>query len=258
MSRRLTVFMAIGLGATLPGAAPALAAGERGIALVVQLGAGSGSILDLCVKEPPGTTGAQALSDGLRRAGLAEPAYATSGLLCSIAGQPSVGCGVRTAAGYQYWAYFHGGPSGWTYATDGPGTHQVTPAVVEGWRFEEAGTGHPGDPGPVVPADPAAICDAAQPSPPTTLDMPSTSVPPVERHDVGAQPTTSGAPVTTTEAPRPPTTLRRVVSATQRLHATRPTSPVPARSSPAGTIGGMAIVVLVLGAGIVIWRRRAT
>ena len=257
MRVRLAAFVAIGLGAALPGAAPALAAGARGIAIVVQLGEGRSSIIDLCVTEPTGVTGAQALADGLRQAGLAAPSYASSGLLCSIAGQPSTGCGVRTSAGYQYWAYFHGSPSGWTYAADGPGTHLASPDSVEGWRFEGAGSGHPNDPGPEVTADPTAVCAAARPVP-TTVPGPVVTQPPVADHQAGESPSTTVAPTTTSSPPGVTTTVGEVSAAQHRLLTRSPRAVAPASSSSWGALSGVALLCVVLGAGIVIWRRRAT
>ena len=258
MRRRLAAFVAIGLGAALPGATPALAAGARGIALVIQLGEGRDSIIDLCVAEPAGVSGAQALADGLRQAGLAAPTYATSGLLCSIAGRPATGCGVRTAAGYQYWAYFHGSASGWTYAADGPGTHLASPDSAEGWRFEGAGSGHPNDPGPVVAADPVAVCAAAHPVPPTTAPVPTTSAPPVVDHTGGVATTTTAATTTTTVHPGVMTTVGEVSARQHPRVAAAHDAVAPGSSSSWGALSGVALLCVVLGAGIVIWRRRAT
>ncbi len=58
------------------------------------------------------------------------------GLLCAIDGYPATGCGVRTATGYQYWSYWHGGSS-WTYSSVGPSSYRVSAGGVDGWHFVE-------------------------------------------------------------------------------------------------------------------------
>ena len=255
MNRGLAAALVLCLGVALPGAAPALAAGGRGIAIVIQLGEGEQSIIDLCIHEPQGVTGAQALADGLRDAGLAQPTYATTGLLCSIAGHPATGCGVHAASGYQYWSYFHGSSSGWTYASDGPGTHVASPDAVEGWRFQSAGTGHPNDPAPVVDANPAAICAASrasQPAPTTTTSPPDTTLPAGGVASSTSTPTTS----TTTTAPAPTTVPVGKVAERRRIAADARSSAQPPSGSPWGTVGAGAILIGLLGFSLVLWRRR--
>ena len=264
MRRRLATFVAITAGVTLPGSASAMAAGAQSIALVIQLGEGPGSIIDLCIEEPAGTTGAQALADGLRAAGLGAPSYSASGLLCSINGTPTTGCGVRSSSGYQYWAYFHGSASGWAYAADGPGTHLAMPASVEGWRFESAGTGRPGDPAPVVSPDPAAVCAAAAKRATrttTTTQAPATAplaTPTASSEERPSISTTTSVPTTTRpEATKMP--VRKASEAGRRRGDGSPslaTSP-SSTSSPWGALGGVAVLAVLCGAGLLVWRKRS-
>jgi hypothetical protein len=102
--------------------------------------------------------------------GLTAPTYAASGLLCSINGTPASGCGLTVSGGYIYWSYFTGGKHGWTYASTGAfGT--VTAGDVEGWRFQDPGTGLPNDPRPRSRPHYAAICPPAK----TTATKPAQS-----------------------------------------------------------------------------------
>jgi len=82
------------------------------IAVVIDFGTGGGAHQPVveCVHEPQGATSGQALNDALAKANLPLPSYDAngSGLLCSLGGYPTQGCGVQTPSGYQYWAYFHG------------------------------------------------------------------------------------------------------------------------------------------------------
>ncbi len=118
---------------------------------------------------------------------LAAPTYASSGLLCSINGTPASGCGQTVAGGYVYWSYFTGGTGTWTYASTGAFA-TVTPGDVEGWRFQDPGSGRPNDPPPRSPAQYAAIC----PPTPTTTTVPATTT------GTGASTPTTGTSTTTT------------------------------------------------------------
>ncbi|MHB1614798.1 MAG: SCO2322 family protein [Actinomycetes bacterium] len=40
------------------------------------------------------------------------------------------------AASYQYWSYWQGRSSGWSYATIGPASDVLADGALEGWRFE--------------------------------------------------------------------------------------------------------------------------
>ena len=83
-----------------------------------------------------------------------------SGLLCAIDGYPATGCGERTASGYKYWSYWHGGSS-WTYSSAGPAYVRPNDGSVEGWHYVDGG-GNPTDPPPG--ASPASPCPTAPPA----------------------------------------------------------------------------------------------
>ena len=142
------------------------AAGEVSVAFVLDFGPGTTPVTG-CVDVPASDNRYDALAAFASQQGLAQPTYNSSGLLCSINGIPSSGCGQVVAGGYIYWSYFTGGQGGWTYSSTGAfGT--VTPGDVEGWRFQNPGSGRPNDPPPRSSARFAAICGSGTVTPPTT------------------------------------------------------------------------------------------
>jgi hypothetical protein len=110
-----------------------------------------------CLKVAAGANGSTALAKAVAALSLPAPNYNDSGLLCSIGGYPSSGCGVAVGNGYAYWSYWHGGSS-WSYASVGPAEWTVTSDDVEGWRFENPGSASPNDPPPASPAAFAGAC----------------------------------------------------------------------------------------------------
>src|SRR5439155_21369903 len=90
--------------------------------------------------------------------------FASSGLVCSIDGVPSSGCGTKTGSHYAYWAYFRAPAGSWVYQSIGPGSVRVKSTTVEGWRFEPDGSGSPNDPAPRGSPDPTATCVPEAPS----------------------------------------------------------------------------------------------
>jgi hypothetical protein len=243
---------------SVPGAAPALAAGERTIAVVVDFGSGQGlpSSFSLCVREPAGATDAQALADALASRGLATPTYSSAGLLCTIAGYPATGCGARAPGGYSYWAYFHGGGR-WGYATDGPAERQADPGVPQGWRFEPTGHGNPSDPAPDGPSDVASICPAA--TTPTTVPTGGVTTTTAPRSAVGEATTTDISTTTTTTTPGTvAATTAPDASTTSTLRTAMPASARVATGSSVGTFLAVVVLVLLAGAGgVLVWRRRS-
>jgi hypothetical protein len=244
---------------SVPGAAPALAAGERTIAVVVDFGSGQGlpQSFSLCVREPAGATDAQALADALASRGLATPTYSSAGLLCTIAGFPATGCGARAPGGYSYWAYFHGGGR-WGYATDGPAERQADPGVAQGWRFEPNGHGNPSDPAPDGPSDVASICPAASTptTGPTTGGVTTTTAP----SSVAGEATTTVITTTTSTTTRG-SVVASTVPGTPTSSTSRVATPASARAaagSSAGTFLAVVVLVLLAGAGgLLVWRRRS-
>ena len=140
-------------------------AGEVSVAFVLDFGGSSSDQVTGCVTVPSTDTRYDALAAFVQEKGLTQPSYAPSGLLCSINGVPSSGCGQIIAGGYIYWAYFTGGAHGWVYASTGAGG-TVGTDDVEGWRFENPGSGNPGDPGPRTAPHYDSLCG---PTTPTTV-----------------------------------------------------------------------------------------
>ena len=150
------------------------AAGRVTVACVIDFGGSMTNQVVGCVSVPASSSKYDALSAFVAQSHLALPTYASSGLLCSINTIPASGCGQVTGGGYVYWSYFTGAESGWTYASTGAfGT--VTPGDVEGWRFQDPGTGHPNDPAPRTTSSFSALCPSSAP-PPTTTTTPTTKV----------------------------------------------------------------------------------
>ena len=149
-----------------PFADAAHAAGSAGavsVAFVLDFGGSSGDQVVGCVTVPASDTRYDALAAFVQQKGLAQPGFAPSGLLCSINGVPSSGCGQVIAGGYIYWAYFTGGPHGWAYASSGA-SGTVGTGDVEGWRFENPGSGNPGDPAPRTAPRYNALCHSTTPT----------------------------------------------------------------------------------------------
>jgi hypothetical protein len=146
------------------------AAGDVGVAFVLDFGGTPANLVVGCVSVPSSDNRYDALAAFTQSHGLTAPTYAASGLLCSINGTPASGCGLTVSGGYIYWSYFTGGKHGWTYASTGAfGT--VTAGDVEGWRFQDPGTGLPNDPRPRSRPHYAAICPPAK----TTATKPAQS-----------------------------------------------------------------------------------
>jgi hypothetical protein len=135
------------------------AAGAVTVAFVLDFGGGPGNQVVGCVNVDPTHSRYAALSEFAAQKNLVLPAYADSGLLCSINGVPSAGCGQTVSGGYIYWSYFTGGASGWTYSSTGA-FGPVTQGDVEGWRFQNPGSGRPNDPAPRTAPEFSSLCSA--------------------------------------------------------------------------------------------------
>jgi hypothetical protein len=141
--------------------------GDVHVAFVVDFGIGSKMAREVaidCLTVPRGTNGTVALALLSSVAKAQDPTYNDSGLLCSIDGYPSSGCGAASGGGYSYWSYWHGGAH-WSYANVGPASWTVTNDDVEGWRFEVASAGASTDPPPEAPSSYAAACADASSHP---------------------------------------------------------------------------------------------
>ena len=271
MRRRAAIAVAAGFIAGLPGAAPAVAATTRVIAVAIEFGSGHGLPVSLieCVHEPSGATDAQALSDALAAAHLQTVTFASSGLLCSIGGIPIAGCGTQTGSSYSYWAYFHGDAAGWHYANDGPAERSASPAEAEGWRYEDPGTGTPADPAPRTASSTTALCPTGLAIPPTTVASTTTPLPvtatgssvtPTAPTRMGgaAGPTMARAPITAAVTPGAPARSepprRHALTAAPAAAALR-TAP---GSSPLVALASILAFVSVALVAAITWRRRRT
>jgi hypothetical protein len=268
-------------------------AGKVSVAFVLDFDGPSADQVVGCVTVPASDTRYDALAAFVQKEGLTQPVYAPSGLLCSINGIPSSGCGQIVGRGYIYWAYFTGGARGWTYASTGA-SGTVGTDDVEGWRFENPGSGNPADPGPRTAPTYDSICSV---TPPTTVptggsggssgggggqgSAPATTNPPTQHGTTvptsggssskAHSPTTSStAPSTTTSSTAPSTTTSTPSSDTSTSSAgtsvsTDPTVGVAlARHDSSGgsgpgpgpmIIGGLLIAAVAV-AGYLRWRKR--
>lgn len=208
-----------------------------------------------------------------------------------IAGVVVAMAGPAHAAAYRYWTYWHGGTGTWAFATAGPASAIPADGSVEGWRFAVTTTaGQSADApaqspsfedicGTTAPVDdrkrvalvidpgPASIAPVGQtPPPPTTACVVAEtdatgyevlrSVATVGTDgglicSIGDYPTGECAPVI--EEPVPPT-----ASATST--AMQPTEAPAAQNSSQQSSGvpwiTVAVIALVTGIGLVLWRRR--
>jgi len=152
------------------------AAGTVTVAFVLDFGGSPAALVTGCVTVPDTDTRYDALSAFTASKGLAPPSYAPSGLLCSINGMPTSGCGQIVRGGYVYWSYFTGGPGSWSYSSTGA-SGTVTTNDVEGWRFQNPGSGRPNDPAPRATAVYRLHCSATPATTTTTTTATPTSAP---------------------------------------------------------------------------------
>lgn len=131
-----------------------------------------------CVRVPKHDDGYEALGAFVAQAQLTAPTYAPSGLLCSIGGIPTSGCGVESGGTYAYWSYWQGTSGSWVYASTGAFAQVSAHGDVEGWRFQPEGSGRPTDPAPVVDPKVAVTCPSTTPTTTTTVAS-STTTPPL-------------------------------------------------------------------------------
>ncbi|MGO8873004.1 MAG: hypothetical protein ACLQPH_16695 [Acidimicrobiales bacterium] len=151
------------------------AATEVSVGFVLDFGP-SGQVVSGCVKVPSSDNGYDALAAFAAQELEAAPTYNASGLLCSINGVPASGCGQGDGDKYIYWSYFHGvegHPWTWQYSSSGAfapvGTWNGQADDVEGWRFQDPGTGLPNDPPPRGASDYADLCGSGTTTTTTTV-----------------------------------------------------------------------------------------
>ena len=179
------------------------AASDVAVAFVVDLGPAGGQVTG-CVKVPSTDNRYDALSAFLAQQRLEAPTFNSSGLLCSINGIPTSGCGQTVPGGYVYWAYYTGNGHKWVYANAGA-FDPVGTADVEGWRFQDPGTGRPNDPPPPVAPRYASLCRAV-----TTT---TTTTRPVRPAGGYRTTTTTAAGTTTSTRPTKKTTTTTTTTA---------------------------------------------
>jgi hypothetical protein len=265
------------------------AATQVSVAFVLDFGGSIGTVVG-CVKVPSTDTGYEALTAFTQQEGEVQPTYASSGLLCSINGDPNSGCGTVVSGNYIYWSYWHGTSGTWQYSSVGA-SGTVVEGDVEGWRFQDPGTGRPNDPPPRATSDYTSICGAVPSTPPPAVSPPgptTTSPGPSATPSspvvgpagtgganpskpalgaVGASTTTTSSRPTSTTAPSgigagispttsAPSTTSPAVNRAQSLRA----SSVRARQGSAGStapllIGGL-VLVLLIGGSVFRWRKR--
>jgi hypothetical protein len=266
------------------------AATQVSVAFVLDFGGSIGTVVG-CVKVPSTDTGYEALTAFTQQQGEAQPTYASSGLLCSINSDPSSGCGTVVSGNYIYWSYWHGTSGTWQYSSVGA-SGTVVEGDVEGWRFQDPGTGRPNDPPPRAPSNYTSICGAVSSTPPPAISPPGPTTPSPGPSSspsssvvgpagagvanpsnpalggVGASTTTTSSRPTTTTAPSrigaggiaptisAPATTSPAVNRAQSLRA----SSVRARQGSGGStapllIGGL-VLVLLIGGSVFRWRKR--
>jgi hypothetical protein len=233
---------------------PKVGSGQVLVPIVVDFGS---RVTVTCLAMNGGATGSDVLQARAALLHTAQPVYASSGLLCSIDGYPSGGCGTGSNGHYAYWAYFHGGGK-WTYASNGPAENIVSKGDVEGWRFEPNGSATAADPPPRTSPDasvlerPATAPTTTTTVPPTTLAETTTTTGP-STSNPGGPPNTGSGGITTTSAAITGTTARggstpsnsnggtghshSPQSGSRQPGSSRPTSPTPGRSSRTAAVG---------------------
>jgi hypothetical protein len=197
-------------------------AGEVSVAFVLDFGGSSSNQVIGCVTVPTSDSRYQALSAFVQQEGLAQPSYAGSGLLCSINGVPSSGCGQVVGGGYVYWSYFTGTTQGWAYSPTGASS-PVTAGDIEGWRFQDPGAGNPSDPPPRSPARSSVSCGSS-PTTPTTPAVGSGG-------SGGSGGTGSGGGTGDTAAPQTPASQAVAAGAGRGAAGSSTTTTVPSSSS---------------------------
>jgi hypothetical protein len=273
-------------------AAVAAAADSVYVAFVVDFGQGSGSpqVVSGCVKVPSGQNGYAALADFAQQMNWPAPSYNSAGLLCTIDSYGSSVCGQVSGSGYNYWSYWHGDSGSWAYSATGAYRTMAT-GDVEGWRFQNPGSGSPSDPAPAAGASFSSICTSsaiAALTPPTSqtttppgpangsdpAGSPSPTLPGASGAS-GAAPTTAPGPGATTTVPGSPaagtgsTTTTPTVAGGSTAHPASPGTQHSGGEALARTgsaqhngnsndiplvVGGIVVVLLALGA-LYRWRR---
>lgn len=154
-------------------------AGSVRVVIIVDLGTvpggAQGTTVD-CLVLPEGSTGSDLLRERASLRGTRKPGFGAGGLMCSVDGYPSTGCGELTPDGYLYWAYWTGTSGRWVYGGGNPFARRLRDGDIEGWRFT-LGAARPSDPPPQVSPDARVLFPPVQP--PTTTTTPQVTAPSV-------------------------------------------------------------------------------
>jgi len=169
------------------------AAGTVTVAFVLDFGGAPATLVTGCVTVPDTYSRYDALAAFTASKGIAAPSYAPSGLLCSIDGVPTSGCGQVVPGGYVYWSYFTGGQGAWSYASTGAFA-TVGPNDVEGWRFQDPGSGRPNDPAPRSTPNYRLLCPPVRPGPTAGTTSTSTTTATTKAPAAGHGPGAGGPP----------------------------------------------------------------
>jgi hypothetical protein len=231
------------------------------IAVVVDFGDG-GSISTVCVPVDGTPTDAAVLQQRSQQLGTPSPTYNSSGLLCSIDGYPSSGCGERTGDQFAYWSYWHGTTAGWTYGNDNPAVRKAKSSVTIGWRFQPQGSASPNDPPPRASSDPALTC-VPEPPPTEPTTATTTSVMNATPTSMASNASVLASTITTLVAPDDSITTIITTSSTTSSTATERAG-APVRVTPRvdgggpawGLIAGGGLILAIGSAGAVLSRRR--
>ncbi len=219
------------------------AATEVSVAFVLDFGGDRGQVVG-CAHVPASDSRYDALTAFTQQEHVAAPTYNATGLLCSIGGIPVSGCGQPVGNRYIYWSYFTGptttdGTGPWKYASTGafapvgacmPSGGTRVNCDVEGWRFQDPGTGLPNDPPPRTAADYAAICPSTvttTTAPTTTAPTPAAPTSPAGWPSAGVAPSAATGPDGTPPATAP-------TSGSGVITTAPPTRSPPGRATPAG------------------------
>lgn len=230
----------------------AAAAGRIDVAVALDFGTNGRAPVATCVSVPEGATGAVALAAALDQLKLPRATYAASGLLCSIGGWPNRSdCGRRDADGYHYWSYFHGGASGWRYASNGPAANLASASSAEGWRFQDAGTGRPVDPAPRLSATDRSACAALR----SGEDATTTTSPPRPLAPATSTPSSSTTTTSRSSAAAPTTTPSAQASA-RHLDPPASASRRAEHASGAGAWASVVVGVALVAAALALLLRR--
>ncbi len=284
---------ATGAEAITCGAPPA---GSVMVAIVVDYGdlPNAPSISVACVAMHDGANGYAALASRAGQLNMPAPRTdASANFLCGIDGLPAQTCAVSGGDPNQYWSYWHGGCSGWTYSNKGMQYASLHQGAVEGWRFIKATSA-----AKPLGSQPRAPSTFTGCPPPSTTSPPATSttsptVSPGAGSNAGQHTTsTSSAHTTTTAVSANATTTSPVAGAgASRGASTPPTvqgivaersdsstttvasspaqvlnaagassrhgpTPAPASGSSSGTLAAIAVVLIVGALAIVQARRK--